>query len=148
MDVALWALAPGVAPRDALAWWFDFREGRTDHRFLGVPVRRRILARSPDEVEMEDRAPLFRERTHARRGADAVVFSGVNTFSRFAGAYRFEAAPGGTRIALKATIALRGALRPGLPIARPLVRAILQRDLDGHARELAQERGQDAPHTG
>ncbi|MEA3198879.1 MAG: hypothetical protein QOE90_307 [Thermoplasmata archaeon] len=135
-EVGFSAWAP-VAPADALAWWLDFREGAGDHAFLGLRVRRRILARSADATTMEDRAPLFRERVTARREGDAVVFEGVNTFSRFRGSYAFSSECGGTRIALRATIRLRGLWRVGEPIARPLARRLLRLDLEGHARELA-----------
>jgi len=145
--VRLSTLVPGVAPEAALAWWFDFHEGATDHDFLGVGVRRRILARSEAEVEMEDRAPLFRERVRAWREPGAVAFEGSNTVSRFRGAYRFTAEADGTRIALDAEIDLRGALRLGLPVARPLARAILRRDLEGHGEEMARELGQAGSQT-
>lgn len=145
MEVTLSGLARHVAPGDAMDWWFDFREGATDHRFLGVPVRRRILARSPEEVEMEDRAPLFREQTLAWREANAVRFEGTNTFSSFRGAYRFEAEGAHTRITLEATIDLRRPLRLGAPLAPPVARALLRRDLEGHARELEADRSTPAP---
>jgi hypothetical protein len=168
------SFAPGVAPDAALAWWFDFREGATDHTFLGARVRRVILARSPDVVEMEDRAPFFRERTRAQRQPGAVVFTGYNGLSRFRGEYRFEAdvsgslpagngtdrpaspdvsAPSpagngtegdGTRVTLRAEIDLRGPLKAGLLLARPMARAILRRDLEGHVEDMVREHGRRA----
>lgn len=137
MDLETSTLVPGVPVESALAWWLDFREGATDHAFLGVRVRRRILARGPEGVEMDDRAPLFRERTRARREGDRVVFEGRNTVSDFDGSYQFLAAPEGTRIVLRARIRLRGVARAGAWMAPPVARWVLIRDLEGHARACA-----------
>lgn len=135
-------VARGVPPERALAWWSDFREGKADHAW----VRRRILARGVDgRVTMEDRGFLFRERTTARALADRVTFEGVNTFSRFVGAYVFEregtggGEREGTRVTLEAEVRLKAGWRPFEVVARPVARALVRADLRYHARQL--ERG-------
>lgn len=145
MRIELTHFVAGVDPADALRWWSDFQDGHADHAF--VPgARRRILARDGDATTMEERVrplgiPLFRETTTARIEPHAVRFEGTNTFSRFQGAYFFEPISGGTRIRLGADIQMRPRLRPAATLARPLVKAILRRDLAGHAREMAADLG-------
>lgn len=143
MRVLLSHVVRDVAPEEAARWWSDFREGRDDHRFL-PGHRRRILARAPGHVTMEDETrplgiPLFRETTTAWPSASAVRFVGRSTVAAFEGAYRFEPAAGGTRIELEATITLRRVLRWTDVAARPLVAAILRVDLARHANDMRRD---------
>lgn len=128
----------GVSPQHALAWWSDFREGRTDHGWL-PGERRRILERRDGAVTMEDRFLLFRERTTATAEPGLVRFRGTNSVSEFEGTYRFEPADGGTRIVLDAEVSLRKGLRWSEAVARPVAQRLVEADLRGHARDLARE---------
>lgn len=127
-----------VPPGRVHAWWTDFHEGRTDHRFL-PGERRTILRREGAEVEMEDRFLFFRERTTATVEADAVRFRGRNSFVTFDGAYRFEPDGDGTRIRLDVDLRLHRGLRWTRWVAKPLARIAIAADLRGHAREAESE---------
>ena len=141
VDIAIDALARGVAPRAAYEWWTSFEEGEVAHG--RVRSRRRVLERAPGRVVMEDRTVglPFRERLEARLDPEAleVRFEGANTVSRFAGAYRFQADPAGARVRLDATVTLRAALVWATPLARPLARALLRHDLEGHVEEMRRD---------
>src|SRR5438067_920189 len=134
IDIA--ATARGVLPANAIAWWTDFQEGKSDHRL----ARRRILDRGADgSVTMEDRSLFFRERLTAWTDGNVVRFRGENSFVRFEGSYTFEQVAEGTSIRLQASLRLRGGWRPFQPAARPIARAVLRADLRLHARELNEQ---------
>lgn len=141
MHLVLERDAPGVDASAALDWWTDFREGRADHAFLPGATRR-ILEQEPDgRVHIEERVqlaglPVMRERWTGWREARAFRFAGRNTYSAFHGAYSFLPSRGGTLVRLEAEIVLRPALRWAVALARPVARAILQKDLRGHVEEM------------
>jgi hypothetical protein len=134
MRVLLSRVARGVAPAAALAWWSDFQDGHHDHPF--VPgERRRIVERDGSRTVMEDRAPLWRERTTAWVEADRVRIEGENLYARFRGAYVFEPHRDGTLVRLDAVIAFKHVFVTGAFLARPLLRL----DLKGHVREMERD---------
>lgn len=141
MHVRIERVVPGVAPRDAAAWWSDFREGPTDHAFF-PGSRREIVERGPTHVTMRERAAgIAWELVTAWPGEREVRFTGRNRASSFEGSYRFEEAEGGTRIVLDALITLRRPIAWTDRLARPAVLAMLKADLRGHAREMARDLG-------
>ncbi len=145
MRIELERTVAGVAPERAIAWWRDFQEGHIDHAFMPGESRH-IVITDGERTMMEDTLrwgplTLFRERTTVRDGPGAVHFEGKNNFATFDGSYTFTPEADGVRIALRADIHLRGALRLTEAVARPVVRAILVADLKGHAADMARDLG-------
>jgi hypothetical protein len=139
VHVRIERLVAGVAPRDATAWWSDFREGPSDHAFF-PGSRRDIVERGPDHVTMRERAVgIAWELVTAWAGEREVRFVGRNRAASFSGAYRFEEAPTGTRIVLEADITLAKPIRWTDAAAKPAVLALLKADLRGHAREMEKD---------
>lgn len=139
MELVLEERARGVARDAAIAWWFDFQEGHSDHAFA-PGFRRLILGESNGRVTMEDKSPYWREVTTAWRDGDAVKFEGTNPVSRFSGAYSFvDDGEGGTLVRLVAVIELKPALRAGALLAGPVARGILRADLRHHVREMVED---------
>jgi hypothetical protein len=143
VQVRIERVVAGVSPREATAWWSDFREGPSDHAFL-PGSRRVIVERATDHVTMREHAfGLAWELVTAWPGEREVRFVGRNRASTFAGAYRFEEAPGraavGTRIVLEAEITLAKGIAWTDAMARPVVLAMLKADLAGHAKEMRKD---------
>lgn len=140
MRVQVSTIVEGVDPKAAARWWSDFREGRVDHGFI-PGHRRRIVSRDADKVVMEEETKIlglrvFKERTTAWPDELEVRFAGTNNFAHFDGAYTFDAAEGGTRIGLDATVTLHRPLEWTDVAAKHVVAAILRADLRLHAKEM------------
>lgn len=146
MRIACEALAKGVTPADAYRWWTDFQEGHEDHAFFRQPpgAGRRILRRTPMEVEMEDSARVlwvpFLERTLAQLAPpDAVHLRGRNNLGEFRGTYTFHAHPEGTRVRFEGEVYPLGVLAFLSPLGKPFVAAFIRKDLRLHVREMVAE---------
>lgn len=136
--------ATRIPPARLYAWWTDFQEGHHDHAFLGAHaegVGRRILARREGAVEIEDNGRFMgvtlveHYTAHLRPDVPEVSLHGANNLSRFSAVYRFE--PG--RVVLDATIAPLGGLALMDWAGKPLVRAFLKRDLEGHVADAEKD---------
>lgn len=139
MELVLEERARGLAREAAVAWWFNFRDGKSDHDHLPA-FYRRILGESDGRVTMEDKSPYWKEVTTAWRDGFDVRFEGSNPFSHFSGTYSFlDDGEGGTIVRLVAVIELKPALRAGLLLARPLALGILRTDLRHHVREMLED---------
>lgn len=143
MHVSLSSTVPDVPPAEALRWWSDFQDGGHDHRF--VPgADRRVVQKDAHSATMEETTRwlgirVFREGVTAQIGHRDVRFTGTNDFACFDGAYTFEPEGAGTRITLTANIRLKPALRWSDVAAKPLVLAILNADLRGHAKDMRRD---------
>lgn len=132
---------PTRLPPDRLyAWWVDFREGHDDHAWLSSKVEdigRRILARTADTVEIEDKGrfwgiPLVEHYTaYLRPEQREVGLHGANNLARFSAVYRFEE----DRVVLEVTAAPLGGLALFDWMGKPALKAFLKRDLEGHLRD-------------
>lgn len=143
MHVRAEAVARGVDPEAAFAWWSAFEPGAADHP--GVPATRTILERAPTRIVMRDEGRLlgwrFRETTTAYPdpAARAVRFEGENNVSTFRGTYAFHPHPDGTRVTLETIIDVKGPLRRLEALGKPFADAFVRWDLRFHARELTRE---------
>ena len=140
LQVRLAHVVRDVGSDAAARWWADFQDGRSDHPYI-PGHRRRILARAPDSVVMEEETKLlglrvFTERTTAWPDGREVRFAGRSNFALFDGSYSFEEHPRGTRIVLDANVSLARPLGWADLVARPIVAAILRADLAGHAKDM------------
>lgn len=144
IHIELSASASGIPRKQALAWWWDLREGTHDHSFLRMAPERRVRELGDGERLVEDEVRrgglrLWWERLVARVDGSAIAFEGENRFARFSGAYRFLPAPEGTEVRLEADVHLRPLLVIGRPVARPVIEAILRRDLEGHVDHMIED---------
>ncbi len=146
IHIELSATAPGVPRKQALAWWWDFREGTHDHRFLGLAPHRTVRELRDGEVLVQDELRrlgirVWWERLVAHLDGHAIAFEGENRLARFTGAYRFLADHGGTEVRLEADVHLRPVVALGRPVARPVIDRILAKDLEGHVAHMVEELG-------
>lgn len=144
IHVDLSATASRVPRKQAMAWWWDFREGTHDHRFLGMAPHRTVRQLGEGEVLVEDEVrrlgvSVWWERLVARLDGYAIAFEGENRLARFKGAYRFLDHDGGTEVRLDADIHLRPLVALGRPVARPVIEGILTKDLEGHVDHMVEE---------
>ncbi|HUR67713.1 MAG TPA: SRPBCC family protein [Candidatus Thermoplasmatota archaeon] len=139
MHVRLHAIARRVDPAAATAWWSDFRDGPHDHRFVPGSSRAVVERGAAHATMVESVFGLTWEHVTAWPGDRHVRFVGTNKLSRFSGTYRFEPDPHGTRVVLEADIHLAGPLAWTDRAAKPMVQALLQADLRGHAKEMERD---------
>ena len=117
-------LTASVPPGPACAWMFDLTDDDyEDPAFLEGALRkeRRVLAKEPGRVVVEDRLLGVAVRTTLRRAAeDAIEVEGEAPGLRLRGAVRFEPLDGGAacRIVYDGALEARTALAAALPALR------------------------------
>lgn len=139
------AVARGVSPEQAWAWWTDFREGPADHAFApwGHPERR-VETREDGTIVVTDTGKVlgFRwlEIEAVTLAKPRVRFEARNNAGVFRGHYRFLPDAEGTRVeAVVDIVALHRPYRWGGPVARAFVGWFVGWDLRHHVRELEAE---------
>lgn len=128
-------------PEQAFAWWTDVGEG--DAGAIMPPLRRRrVLRRSPSEVETEDRWSVYGIPLRTRAVLRPMPPDRWEVTSYFrGGTYRdtvhIEPVPGGTRVAMEMDLGgLRWPWSWAVGLLRNPLGRLLQRDLEAVNRRL------------
>jgi hypothetical protein len=138
----------GVPPGRLYEWWTDFREGDVDHRSFASRYNpdRRVRPLAPDRLVIEDTGralwvPFFERYEVRLEPPTRVHLHGMNSLSLFRATYTFAAAgsPGRALVTLVADVAPLGLLALFDPLARPIVRRFLAKDLDHHLEDAVRD---------
>jgi hypothetical protein len=138
------AVARGVTPDQAWAWWTDFREGAEDHAWAAwAKPDRRVQEWEDGSWQVTETATVLRlkflEVSRIELAKPRLRFDTRNNFGHFWGHYRFLPDAGGTRIEGVWDQELVRWLRWLGPLARFVVRRFFLWDLKHHLRDLERE---------